>query len=57
MGTLKKDADRRCASGVLIALGSDKMSSSDLKVVELFEPEVVFLRQHLKEFLHKKETP
>jgi hypothetical protein len=57
MGTLKQDADRRGAAGVLIALGTDKMCLYDVKIAELNECEVVFLRQHLKEFLHRKETP
>jgi hypothetical protein len=57
MRTLKQDADRRCAASVLIALGTDEMSPSDVKIAELNDYEVIFLRQHFKEFLHRKETP
>jgi hypothetical protein len=57
MRTLKQDSDRRCAASVLIALGTDEMSPSDVKIAELNDYEVIFLRQHFKEFLHRKETP
>ena len=55
MRTLKQDADRRCAASVLIALGSDEINPSDVKVAEFNDYEVIFLRQHLKDFLALKE--
>ena len=55
MRTLKQDADRRCAASVLIALGLEDMRPADVKVVELNDYEVIFLRQHLKALISSKE--
>jgi hypothetical protein len=56
MMTLKQDLNRRCAASVLIALGTDDIKPSDVKVAEFNDYEVIFLRQHLKDFLALREA-
>jgi hypothetical protein len=55
MRTRVQRANRRCAASVLIALGSEDIKPTDVKVVELNDYEVIFLRQHLKAYISPKE--